>query len=140
MSDARILTSLGATLAGWGAGFFSYALYGMLSRRAATDLGAMLFWPGLFILMGWLVIFLPILRLVPSGHRLFSPLVFPLVGAALGLSAFFSLVAWWTGFGRFPIFPLYAAVAGGVAAAVYAFANRALLRGAASAISGEARP
>lgn len=128
--DIKFFLSLGAVLAGWGAGFLYYILYSLLVFGNAPEPGAFFVFPGIFILLGWTLIFLPILRVVPSGHRLFEPRVFSCVGAVLGAVAYLALVDWWADL-RGPDFPpplLYAVVAGGTAAAVYAFAHRTLLR------------
>lgn len=129
MSDTRILISLGATFIGWWAGFLSYVLYHMSFSSERGELLAMFFLPGLFIVLSWAPVFLPVIRLLPPGHRYLRPKTFPFIGAALGLAVFLTAFGWaWPGFVLHVYYPLYATVAGGAAAAVYAFANRALLR------------
>jgi hypothetical protein len=133
ITDTRILISLGAIFAGWGAGFLSVLAYAALVYGEPTHFPSMFFVPGAFIFLGWILIFLPLLRWVPAKHPLFKPRIFPIAGALLGMAAFYAWISWWwEGFRRFAHYPLYAVVAGGVAAAVYAFANQALLRRAAT--------
>jgi hypothetical protein len=128
--DIKFFLSLGAILAGWGAGFLSDILYQLVDHGYATDVSATFFFSGLFILPCWILIFLPILLWFPSGHPLFEPWRFTYVGVALGTAAYFLFVNSWAHFqgSDFTTTLLYAMVTGGVAAAVYAFAHRALLR------------
>jgi hypothetical protein len=123
----RSVLSLFATLVGWVLGFLSYIAY-MLIDGDMTDLPSMFFMPGFFIVLGWLFIFHPLISWLPAEHRLFAPRVFPFVGTALAMVAFLLMVASWAkGFWRMPVLHLYAAVAGGVAAFLYSWANQALL-------------
>lgn len=128
--DTRFLLSLGAMVLGWWMGFLSLVVYCLVSTGYVTDLIANFITPGLFILLCWPLIFLPILRWVPPGHRLFEPRISPWFGAVLGAVVYFALVQWWAHFrgSDFSIFLLYSVVTGATAGAVYAFGHRALLR------------
>ena len=129
----RSVLSLLATLLGWGAASLSWLLYVDLLQGiyqlqvGATDFSVMFLWAGLFIILGWLFFFHPLVSWLPAEHRLFGPLVFPFVGIALAMVAFLLLVASWFNDWRSLFGYLYAGVAGGVAAFLYSWANRALL-------------
>jgi len=124
----RSVLSLFATVFGWGAGFLCILWYMKVTQGRVTDLPALGFWPGIFILAGWSFFFHPLVSWLPAEHPVFGPQVFPLVGMGLAVVAYLLLVGTWMNGSVSSLFGyIYAAVAGGVAAFLYSLGNRALL-------------
>src|SRR5262245_35057703 len=96
MQAARIALSLGATLVGWATGLAYYISLGYLTDALGwrSDLPAIAVYAGWYCLLGWFIVFLPILRTMSPDSKLFSFRRAPFLGALLGLAAFIVLVAW----------------------------------------------
>lgn len=119
---ARVLRSFISVLAGWAAGFLYYVIYMtfLTPWGRPTDVEAILFWSGIFVAIGWLLVVLPLILLLDESSDL---LRFPravVFGAVLGLMLFLALVGWWTGFWSEVLYLGYAVFVGAITGGTYA--------------------
>ena len=127
-SIVRIAASAVATALGWTAAYAAFASVEYAVSGRVTDTVPVLFWTGVFVAIGWLVVFVPLVVVVRTDSAVFRPLTFGTIGAALAMGLFAALVAWWTGLWASWPYWLFAAVVGFVAASVYGSWLRHTLR------------
>ena len=118
----RFLLSFISVLVGWAAGFVYFVIYMAYFTpwQRPTDVEAILFWSGIFVILDWLLFVLPFVFLVKETSgllRLPAAIVF---GGIAGLVNFLLLVGWWTGFWSEGLYLGYASVVGAVTGGTYA--------------------
>lgn len=113
--------SLLAMATGWAAGGLFYLLASPLLTgfRRATDVEAVLYWTAIFTFISWVVVVLPLIYLSHRSGRFLRLPWSPLFGAAAGLLVYLLLVGWWTGFWRYGLYNLHAAVIGTVSGLMF---------------------
>src|SRR5688572_7965715 len=114
MNGVRVALSLFAAFIGWLTGLAYYVACGYLGSALGwrSDLDFIAFYTALFILIGWFVAFLPVLRVIEPESKLYSLTRFPVVGGILGLAAFMVLVGWWTPIWMHWFYAVYPVVVG----------------------------
>lgn len=118
----RLALSLVGQLHGCVAGYAFFAIYQLASSGRIYNMNAMLFWPTIFALFGWLLFVAPIVIFVPQTHSLFRVTTYPLFGAIYGIVVFCLAVGSWSGFWRSIPFLVWPGVIGAVSGMFYSAA------------------
>jgi hypothetical protein len=118
----KVLLSFISAAVGWATGFLFYVGYVtfLTPWGRPTDVEAILFWTGIFVVMAWVLVVLPFILLVNESSDLLRFPIAVIVGAIGGLVSFLVLVGWWTGFWKEIFYLAYAAIVGAVTGGSYA--------------------
>ena len=130
MEPARVALSICATVIGWASGMLYYISIGYFSDALGWkgDLPAIAYYTAWYIVLGWFIVFLPILRTMSPESEFFALSRLPWLGALLGLAAFMVLAGWWAPLWLHWFYLLYPAVVGGATGVSFACFQRMLLR------------
>jgi hypothetical protein len=116
----KVGLSLLSIVLGWAVGGAGFFLYARVFWGGFADVALVVVWTLPFVIMGWLVFFLPLVLVVNDGSGLIRFPAFALVGSVVALVAFFLLVGWWLPLWRESVaYLIHPALTGAVAGAVY---------------------
>jgi signal transduction histidine kinase len=123
----RVALSFVTLALGWGLAYVGFVLFQVhgLGFGSTTDVEFLLFWPVLFILVGWSLAVVPLVGRLEPDHWIFAPRSASLVGAVAGVAILAVLLApfrLWAG--AFPPFVAFAAGVGLVGWTGYTLAAR----------------
>jgi hypothetical protein len=90
--SARLGRSVVAMFLGWVVASLTFMVCLYSYQRSFTDLVPVLFWMALFVVVGWLIVFLPLIAFIPDKSQLLSSRRLPLLGALLGPVIYFLLI------------------------------------------------
>lgn len=78
----------------WTMGFTAQSIVEVISKGKTNDLGVIIFWSALFVLIAWaLAIRLPLIRISLTSH-LFSRIIFPFVSVIYANFIFIIMIGW----------------------------------------------
>jgi hypothetical protein len=115
----RLALSLLATVIGWAAAYAYFVSSQYLADGRVTDVAAILFWPAVFVALGWILFVAPVVLLVPPTSLVFRPSVAWLFGGVAGVAAFMALLSWWTPFWKSAWYLAFPFIVGAVGCTVY---------------------